>query len=389
MENLANNEIGGFYSIVRDGQHARAAKIVNAVRTRFNKMHIVKWRVACVAPSVTQTFKLVFQAVSPPIAGDATFQNVPVGIDPTTWPLDIDREATERAAKKNPIYPGGTVKIFGNFCWGGNTNRAEIYMVPKNQAPPASISAGNLDEAKKAQRTLVEGGMRGKATTAGDSVVEFDLPNTTKFLVGKGEHMTARMVIYDNHARRTSAITADKILTLKAQDAPLPYLLIGGATFGGVVLVLLVVSVVRGGGRRERSAAPLPRPAPAGAPAAYAPGPPPMGGDFGGGYGGPAPMATPSRAVIAGAAGVFTITAGLEMRVGRDGANCQILLTEPRVSGTHATLKFEAGQLLVRDESSNNGTYLNGQRIAAGMWTPVSPGAALRFGPVEFAVRLE
>jgi pSer/pThr/pTyr-binding forkhead associated (FHA) protein len=65
------------------------------------------------------------------------------------------------------------------------------------------------------------------------------------------------------------------------------------------------------------------------------------------------------------------------------------LLTELRVLGTHSTLKFENGQLMVRDESSNNGTYLNGQRIAAGMWTPVSPGASLRFGPVEFAVRLE
>jgi len=122
---------------------------------------------------------------------------------------------------------------------------------------------------------------------------------------------------------------------------------------------------------------------------------PPAGADLGYGgpgaqpYGaGPAPGA-PTRGVIAGAAGVFTVTAGLEMRVGRDGATCQILLTEPRVSGNHATLKFEAGQLLVRDEGSNNGTYLNGQRIPASMWTPVAPGTALRFGPVEFAVRLE
>ena len=49
-------------------------------------------------------------------------------------------------------------------------------MVPKNQTAPASLAGGNLDEAKKAQRTLIEAGMRGKATSAGDSVVEFDLP---------------------------------------------------------------------------------------------------------------------------------------------------------------------------------------------------------------------
>jgi len=107
------------------------------------------------------------------------------------------------------------------------------------------------------------------------------------------------------------------------------------------------------------------------------------------GFGGGAAPGVPTRGVITGTAGVFTVMAGLEMRVGRDGAACQILLTEPRVSGTHAVLKFEAGQLLVRDESSNNGTYLNGQRIPAGLWTPIAPGTALRFGPVEFAVRLE
>src|SRR4029078_4544717 len=108
-------------------------------------------------------------------------------IDPTAWPIDIDREATDRAAKKTPVYPGGTVKVFGNFCWGGNAQRAEIYMVPKNQPAPTSLQNGNIEDAKKAQRTLIEQGMRGKAVTAGDSVVEFELPNSEKFLVGKGE----------------------------------------------------------------------------------------------------------------------------------------------------------------------------------------------------------
>ncbi|WP_437986007.1 FHA domain-containing protein [Sorangium sp. So ce117] len=394
MEGMANTEIGGFFSVVRDGQQRRAANIVNAIRTRFNKMHIVKWRVSCVAPSITQTFKLAFINTDPPIAGDATFQNVPVGIDPTAWPLDIDRDATDRAAKKTPIYPGGTVKIFGNFCWGGNAQRAEIYMVPKNQAAPQSLQGGNLEDAKKAQRTLIEGGMRGKAVSAGDSVVEFELPDTDKFLVGKGDQMTARLIIYDNQARRTSAITADKILTLKAKEAPLPYLLIGGVTFGGVVIVLLLVSIFRGGGKRRGGtvAAAPPRPIVAGSgpPPPYAPAPPPPG-DFGYG-GGPmmgAPMGGASRATLSGPAGIFTVHPGAEVRAGRDGASCLIALSEPRVSGTHASVKLEAGQLFVRDENSNNGTYVNGQRIAAAVWTLVPPGASLRFGPVEFSVRLE
>jgi pSer/pThr/pTyr-binding forkhead associated (FHA) protein len=75
--------------------------------------------------------------------------------------------------------------------------------------------------------------------------------------------------------------------------------------------------------------------------------------------------------------------------VGRDPAQCPIALTEPRVSGVHATLKFENGHLLVRDEGSNNGTYVNGTRIAAHAFTPVPSGAQLRFGPVEFSVRLD
>jgi pSer/pThr/pTyr-binding forkhead associated (FHA) protein len=64
-------------------------------------------------------------------------------------------------------------------------------------------------------------------------------------------------------------------------------------------------------------------------------------------------------------------------------------LNEPRVSGVHATLKFESGQLWVRDETSNNGTYIENQRIAIGEWTAVPDGQRLRFGPIEFNVRME
>jgi pSer/pThr/pTyr-binding forkhead associated (FHA) protein len=90
-----------------------------------------------------------------------------------------------------------------------------------------------------------------------------------------------------------------------------------------------------------------------------------------------------------GAAGQFAIRAGVDVRVGRDPAQCPITLAEPRVSGVHATLKFENGGLVVRDEGSNNGTYVNGLRIAANVWTPVPSGSPLKFGPVEFTARVE
>lgn len=96
-----------------------------------------------------------------------------------------------------------------------------------------------------------------------------------------------------------------------------------------------------------------------------------------------------SGASILGAAGQFAIKAGVDVRVGRDPAQCPITLTEPRVSGVHATLRFENGQLMVRDEGSNNGTYVDGARLTAGVFTPISSGGQLRFGPVEFTVRLE
>jgi hypothetical protein len=102
-----------------------------------------------------------------------------------------------------------------------------------------------------------------------------------------------------------------------------------------------------------------------------------------------AAAAGPGSATIRGPAGQFTVRAGSEMRVGRDPAQCPVFLSEPRISGVHATLKFESGRLLVRDETSNNGTWIAGSRIQPGTWTPVPAGAPLRFGPVEFSVQLE
>jgi pSer/pThr/pTyr-binding forkhead associated (FHA) protein len=86
---------------------------------------------------------------------------------------------------------------------------------------------------------------------------------------------------------------------------------------------------------------------------------------------------------------VFTVVPGVEMRAGRDGSQCAILLAEPRISGVHASLRIDAGQLWLRDEHSNNGSQLNGTRLAPGTWTPVPNGSLIRFGPVEFSVSLE
>ncbi len=88
---------------------------------------------------------------------------------------------------------------------------------------------------------------------------------------------------------------------------------------------------------------------------------------------------------VRGAAGDFPLTAA-EAAVGRDPMRCRILLTEPRVSGVHAHLKVVEGVVQVKDGGSNNGTYVDGARIAANVWVPVRLGGEVRFGPVTFTV---
>ncbi len=478
MLNLANPQIGGFFSILRAGQGARAGAIVSTVRTRFSKMHIVKWRVACVAPRINQTFSLVFNNVNPPILGDNSFKDVPVGIDPTTWPLDVNVKYTKEMAERTPVRPGEEFKVFGDFCWGGDKGRSEVYFLPAGQQLPTALTSSDIEKAKRTQQQLIAMGMKGTTLEANDGYALFQAPKNDKILHGSGKQAVVRLIVFDNRAGRTSGVTADRIIELRGNTAPFPFLWLLGGVFALVVLLLLVVLILKSGGRKR--GAPPPAPVVAGAmpgygappggygapPGGYGPGTgmpvgqvgyaPPGPGGYAmppqGGYAppgaaavgqapvapqpapappaqaaaGPAAMspefmygaqgyppghaltgelaaqqplpppnpyaqapANPNRALLQGAAGVFTVPVGTEMRIGRDGAQCQILLTEPRVSGMHATAKLEGGQLLLRDEKSNNGTQVNGVRLAPGAWTPVPNGSVVRFGPAEFNVRLE
>ncbi|MEZ4225584.1 MAG: FHA domain-containing protein [Polyangiaceae bacterium] len=465
MQNLANPEIGGFFTVMQAGQGGRGGAIVNAVRARFAKMYIVKWRVACIAPAVTQTFSLNFTNVKPPILGDNSFKEVPVGIDPSTWPLDVNISYTQEMGKRQGgVYPGGKFKVYGDFCWGGDKGRAEVYFLPAGQQVPAALAGADVEKAKRTQQQLIAMGMKGAPTEASDTFVEFEAPDKDKILHGSGEQAVVRVIVYDNKALRTSGVTSDSIIQIKGTSAPFPLLWVLGGAFGLVVVLLLVVIIVKSGGKK-RGGPPPPAPVVAGGyppPGGYGPpgggypppgggygGAPPPGGGYpppgggypppGGGYGASAPPLVnpvvaplggggankefmygndggpnafgvtgdapvpnpappnpyaaaappPTRATLTGAAGTFTIVAGVEMKAGRDGSACGILLTEPRVSGIHASLKLEGGQLLIRDENSNNGTQINGNRLTPGGWSPVLNGSLLRFGPVEFSVRLE
>jgi hypothetical protein len=427
MQNLANVDIGGFFTVVQEGQGGRAPAIVSTVRQRFSKMNVVKWSVSCVAPSLTQSFKLFFKNVNPPILGDSTFKDVPVGIDPTTWPLAVNEAETKTGIQRSqPVYPGGRFKVFGDFCWGGDKSRAEVYFLPSGQPLPPSLGGADIEQAKKAQSELITRGMKGVAIETGDTYVEFEAPDNDKILHGSGNLAVVRVIVFDNKAKRASNVTANGILTLSGSSPPLNIMLILGASFGVVILLMLLVVIFKVGGKKRSRTPPPAAPVAAGgygAPPGYGASP----GGYGappGGYGAapaqpanpnpafmygtpgqaaglgvaaPSPQAAPPNpyavtaggtATLQGAAGLFTIQAGQEVRAGRDGAQCSILLTEPRVSSVHATLRLDNGQLLVRDENSNNGTLVNGARLTPGVWSPVPQGSVLRFGPVELSARI-
>jgi hypothetical protein len=524
MQDISTPEIGGFFDIVKAGQGVEKSKtILSLVKQRFNQMWVVKWRLACLAPTVEQSFRLLVRNVSPAVQPDATFKDVPIGVDPTSWPLDINIAQTKAEADANPLHPGGTFRVYGDFCWGGEKNRAEAYFVPAGTNPNANVNRNDPEIAKKAMQNLIAQNMRGGAVESADAFVTLQVPDEEKILEGSGDATITRVVLYDNKAKRASGVTADTVLTLKATKKPLNLPIILGAAGIIVVILLLVIVLLRGGGggKGKRSnnnpppapvvagggggsapyqgggyqqppgggygggggygasaphdehapaafapnpavmTPPVPSPAYVAAPAAFSPAPTPVLAQpppdpGGGGYplasaggapvvqvrcpackmltmaatgqasvcfscGQPLPrdlppaaaepaaeapafpltgaMASPlepppnpygaTGASIVGASGQFAVRAGTDVRVGRDPAQCPITLAEPRVSGVHATLRFDNGTLLVRDEGSNNGTYVNGARIAAGVFTAISSGSALRFGPVEFSVRLE
>ncbi|MEO8878110.1 MAG: hypothetical protein ABI461_21135, partial [Polyangiaceae bacterium] len=303
MRDLANVQIGGFFDIVRAGQgEAKGKAIINIVKNRFNGMYIAKWRLSCLNPSVSQSFNLQFAGTNPTIKGDDTFKNVPIGVDPSQWPLDIDVAKTQAEANANPIYPGGSMKIYGNFCWGSDNKRAEAYFIPAGTNPDNSFASTNLAQIQAARQKLIAEDLRAACTDGNSAFAVFAVPNEgDTMLNGSGDNTVVHVLVADTGANRVSGHDAQTILTLKATKAPMPILLILGIAGGVIVILLLVIVLMRGGGgggkKKSRGGAPPPAPVVAGGfggpPPNYGGGAPPGGGygaPQGGGYGGGPPQ---------------------------------------------------------------------------------------------------
>jgi pSer/pThr/pTyr-binding forkhead associated (FHA) protein len=106
-------------------------------------------------------------------------------------------------------------------------------------------------------------------------------------------------------------------------------------------------------------------------------------------FAGGAPAGGVRGAKLGGAVGVFPIPLGREIGIGRDPGRCAITLPDAHVSALHARVKIDGGRLLVWDEASDHGTFLNGARIPPRAWVPVPHGAVLRFAAVDMMVQLE
>lgn len=80
---------------------------------------------------------------------------------------------------------------------------------------------------------------------------------------------------------------------------------------------------------------------------------------------------------------------GQKITFGRVPGRCDIALTEcPSVSGTHCTVAFINGMVMVTDQGSSNGTYLGGQRLAPKQPVSVPEGSMIYLGGQSCAFRV-
>jgi hypothetical protein len=215
MQHLANPQLGGFFTVIRAGAGERASAVVNVVRTRFSKMHIVKWRVPCLSPRITQTFRLVFNGVSPAVIGDNSFKDVLIGTDPTAWPIDVHMKFTKDASVPTPVRPGRPFRVYGDFCWGGDQGRAEAYFLPSGYELPAALSSTDPKQSRLAEQQVLRAAIPATTVETTDVHALFRAPWTRRILHRVGDRTVVRLFLFDNRTQRMSGLGAHRLIELR------------------------------------------------------------------------------------------------------------------------------------------------------------------------------
>ncbi len=71
----------------------------------------------------------------------------------------------------------------------------------------------------------------------------------------------------------------------------------------------------------------------------------------------------------------------MEVVIGRDAKQAQIVVPHQSISSRHAKIRFENGRFVVEDMKSSNGTFVDGNPLVVA--TPVSGDQAITFGTVD------
>lgn len=84
---------------------------------------------------------------------------------------------------------------------------------------------------------------------------------------------------------------------------------------------------------------------------------------------------------------VRRITIRHDIVIGR-GSDCNLRLSAPQVSRRHCFLRVGRDSVSITDLDSSNGTFIDGQRIAAGKRCAIADGVQLALGPIRFIVHV-
>ena len=71
--------------------------------------------------------------------------------------------------------------------------------------------------------------------------------------------------------------------------------------------------------------------------------------------------------------------------IGRDGGSAQIVIGDPRISKRHLWIGVKGGRVVIADQNSRNGTFINDPKSARVSEAPLSAGVVVILGESDVA----